>query len=133
MCCAIWYHFYNLINVKNTRGGVLLLLKMQAKACNFTKINTPSWVFSTFFELYKWYQITQRISYISKFSEMILYSVCALKFIFLIECISFTQYCQYIVKVWNNKSPGFSIYAHFCVSYIFIFFFPFEIARKAYL
>ena len=24
--CAIWYHLYNLKNVKNTRGGVLLLV-----------------------------------------------------------------------------------------------------------
>ena len=29
-------------------------------ACNFTKINTPPWVFFTFFKLYKWYQIAQR-------------------------------------------------------------------------
>ena len=28
----------------------------------FTKINTPPWVFITFFELHKWYQIAQRIS-----------------------------------------------------------------------
>ena len=26
--CAIWYHSHNLINVKNTHGGVLLLLKI---------------------------------------------------------------------------------------------------------
>ena len=45
---AIWYHFYNLKNVKNTHGGVRLL--------NFTKSNTPPWVFFTFFKLYKWYQ-----------------------------------------------------------------------------
>ena len=30
---AIWYHFYNLKNVKNTHGGVLLLAKSQAKSC----------------------------------------------------------------------------------------------------
>ena len=53
MCCAIWYHMYNLKNVKNT----------QAEACNFTKINTPPWVFFTFFKLYKWYQIVQRITF----------------------------------------------------------------------
>ena len=29
MLCAIWYH--SLKNVKNTHGGVLLLVKMQAK------------------------------------------------------------------------------------------------------
>ena len=27
MLCAIWYHLYNLKNVKNTHGGVLLLVK----------------------------------------------------------------------------------------------------------
>ena len=27
MRCAIWYHLYNLKNVKNTHGGVLILVK----------------------------------------------------------------------------------------------------------
>ena len=39
--CAIYYHLYNLKNVKNTKGRVLLLVKLQAEACNFTKSNTP--------------------------------------------------------------------------------------------
>ena len=30
MCCAIWHHLYNLKNVKNTYGGVLILVKLQA-------------------------------------------------------------------------------------------------------
>ena len=30
MRCAIWYHFYNLKNMKNTNGGVLILVKLQA-------------------------------------------------------------------------------------------------------
>ena len=30
MLCAIWPHLYNLKNVKNTHGGVLLLVKLQA-------------------------------------------------------------------------------------------------------
>ena len=38
--CAIWYHLYNLKNVKNAHGGVLILIKLQA-ACNLIKINTP--------------------------------------------------------------------------------------------
>ena len=29
MRCAIWYHLYNLNNVKNTYGGVLLLVKLR--------------------------------------------------------------------------------------------------------
>ena len=51
--CAIWQHLYNFKNVKNTHGGVLILV---------TKINTPPWVF-TFFKLYRWYQIAQRITF----------------------------------------------------------------------
>ena len=30
--CAIWDHSYNLKNVKNTHGGALLLVKLQAEA-----------------------------------------------------------------------------------------------------
>ena len=37
--CAIWYHVHNLNKVKNTHGGVLLLVKLQTEACNVTKIN----------------------------------------------------------------------------------------------
>ena len=33
--CAIWYHLYNLKNVKNTHEGVLLLVKLQAKNLQF--------------------------------------------------------------------------------------------------
>ena len=52
MFCAIWYHLYNLNSAKNTHGGVLLLVKLQAfLACNFTKSNTPPWVFFTFLKL----------------------------------------------------------------------------------
>ena len=47
-------------NVKNTHGGVLLLVKLRLKACNFTKSNTPPWVFFKFL-LYRWHQIAQRI------------------------------------------------------------------------
>ena len=35
-------------NVENTHGGVLLLVKLQASACNCTKINTPPRVFPCF-------------------------------------------------------------------------------------
>ena len=33
---AIWYHLYNLKNVKNTYGEMFLLVKLQPLACNFT-------------------------------------------------------------------------------------------------
>ena len=73
MRCTIWYDLRNLKNVKNTHGGVSPFVKLQATksntpsntllACNFTKSNTPSWVFFMFFKLYKWYQIAQNITY----------------------------------------------------------------------
>ena len=34
---GIWYHLYNLKYVKNTHGGVQLLVKLQAKAVSVTK------------------------------------------------------------------------------------------------
>ena len=66
MFCAIWYHFYNLKNVENSHGGVLLLVKLQ-KAYNFTKSNTPPWMFFMFFKLYKCYQIAQSIAFVELF------------------------------------------------------------------
>ena len=51
MLCAIWYHLYDLKNVKNTHGGLSLLVKLKAY---FTKSNTSLWVFFTFFKLHKW-------------------------------------------------------------------------------
>ena len=52
--------------------GVLLSVKLKAKACNFTKINTPPWVFFMFLKLYKWYQITQSITNV--FTVLLRYS-----------------------------------------------------------
>ena len=49
--------------MKNTHRGMLILVKLQAEACNFTKLNTLPWVFFTFFKLYKWHQIAQRTTY----------------------------------------------------------------------
>ena len=60
MRCAIRYHLHNLKKVKNTHEGVLLLV-----ACNYTKRNSPPWVFFTFFKLCEWYQIAQNITYVT--------------------------------------------------------------------
>ena len=38
MLCAIWYHLYNLKNVKNTHGGVLPLVKLQAAVFKVSEI-----------------------------------------------------------------------------------------------
>ena len=40
MLCAIWYHVYNLKDVKNTHGQMFLLAKLQALSYNFMKSNT---------------------------------------------------------------------------------------------
>ena len=61
--CPICYHLCNLKNEKSTHGGLLYLIKLQAKVCNSTKSNTPPLVFFTFLKLYKCYQIAQSISY----------------------------------------------------------------------
>ena len=58
MLCMIWYLLYNLKNVKNTHGGVLLLV-----------INTLPWVFFTLFKLYKWYGIGRSVSYFDKLQQ----------------------------------------------------------------
>ena len=55
---------------KHSWRSVNFRVKLQAKACNFTKINTPPWVFFTFLKLYKWYQIALRITYSSKYSGL---------------------------------------------------------------
>ena len=52
-CVSDLVSFVQFKKRENSHGGVLLL------ACNFIKINTPPWVFFTFFTLYKWSQIAQ--------------------------------------------------------------------------
>ena len=52
-CFARFGNIFNLKNMKNTDGGVLLLVNLRASACNFTNRNAPPWVFFTFFKLYK--------------------------------------------------------------------------------
>ena len=47
MHCVIWYHLYSL-NMNNTNGGNLKVTLLHG--------------FFTFFKLYKWYQIAQRIT-----------------------------------------------------------------------
>ena len=44
---AIWYHLSNLKNVKNTHGGMLLLVKLQAKS-NLLKVTFLYGCFSRF-------------------------------------------------------------------------------------
>ena len=47
-------------NVKNSHGGVLLLIKLLAWACNITNSNTPPREFFMFLKFCKWYQIAKK-------------------------------------------------------------------------
>ena len=72
--------------MKNTRGKVLLLVKVQIER-NFIKSNTPLCVFFTFSKLYKWYQIAQTITE-------------SYGCLFLIIC------CQTPVNIFNVRKAG---------------------------
>ena len=108
MRCTIWYHWYNLKNVKNTYGGVLILVKLQSSSLQFCKINSPPWVFFTFFKLYKWYQIVQRTTYMfgttlpfveSKFSPN--HNACRIS----MTPRQFTRHCNF-EKISNPQIAG---------------------------
>ena len=45
---TIWYHLYNFKNVKNTHGGVLLLVKFQLKPVTLLKVTLLRRYFSRF-------------------------------------------------------------------------------------
>ena len=57
--CPIWYHLYNLKNVKNTHRVALLLVKLPA---TLLKVTLHHDYFLRFFKLYIWYQIGQSIA-----------------------------------------------------------------------
>ena len=48
--CVIWYHMYNLKNVKNTHGGVVLSVKLQAllQVSTLLRVTLLHWCFSRF-------------------------------------------------------------------------------------
>ena len=48
---------------RQLKPEALCMNLLTAEACNFTKINTPPWVFFTFFKFYKWCQIAKRTTY----------------------------------------------------------------------
>ena len=64
---AIWYHLYNLKSVKYPPWKSVTF----SKVAGFTKSNTPLWVLFTFFNLYKWYQIEQPITFTEAYFSLI--------------------------------------------------------------
>ena len=62
---------YNLRDVKSTRGGVLLIVKLQASACMFTKSSTPPLVFWSFFNCSNGIKLL-KASQVSRFFNIVL-------------------------------------------------------------
>ena len=56
----MWYHLHNLKKREKHPWRSVSF----SKGCNFTESNTPTWMFFTFFKLYKWYQKAQSIGYL---------------------------------------------------------------------
>ena len=64
-----------------------------ARACNYTKSNTPPWVFFMFFKLYKWYQVAQNITYKKK------NIVGAIMFSYTLMVM---QKCSFMYEIWRH-------------------------------
>ena len=52
--------FLNILIIYN-RARIRKIVKLQGKTCNFSKSNTPQWVFCTLFRLYKSSSITKEM------------------------------------------------------------------------
>ena len=104
MFCTIWYHLYSLKNMKNTHGGVIVLVKLQAAGCNFTKTITTTWVLLTL--LYKWYRIALSASYPSAPSQ-IPETIC-LQELHILKIFIITVVCIYYLSrhALTNILPG---------------------------
>ena len=69
-----------------------------------TKINTPPWVFSTFFKLYKWYQIAQSTSMLFSAMISLLYFVFFVRFL----CLQDLNKTMSMIQVWvKNQCNNF--------------------------
>ena len=82
---------------KNTRTRVSFLIELHTS--NFTKSNTPLWVFLKFLKLRKWYQIEQSIT------DYAMWCKSPLATEFRADCFSFEVSCQHKVSVSVLK-PG---------------------------
>lgn len=67
---------------------VLLLVKLQAAAIHFTVINTPPWVYFTFYKLYKWYQ-SSHFGVTKSFQDQ-----------------NFMRKFQLLLQIWNSLAKG---------------------------
>ena len=84
---------------------LLLLLSFFDKICSFPQNTTKSRS-----------RYTQSYIFLNK--ESLQSNLAELYFAVLY--VSFTQYCLYLLEVWNSESPNFQYSTHFCVLQIFI-------------
>ena len=92
-------------NVKNIHGRVLILVKLQTEDYNFTKINTPLWVFFMFFKLHKWYCNFTKIStppwvFFTYFKLYKLYQI-AQRTIYWVKAVKYFFKKIYILDLWQ--------------------------------
>ena len=108
MLFVIWYYLYDLKNMENTHGGVLLLVKLLASSRIFTKSITHPRMFFMFFKLYKWYQITQNVSYFYflQLTEF-LRTLIQLIWHYLMQSLQFIT-----IKKWNQSNFHMAITPH---------------------
>ena len=72
MSYAIWYHLYNLKNVKNTPEEVSLLVKLQAKPTTLLKVTLLHGCFSRFLNCTNGTtsrKTSQKFSHLNDFNE----------------------------------------------------------------
>ena len=116
MFCAIWYHLCNLKNVKNTHGGMSLLVKLQAY---ITHENIRSNVNSDLSIVTIFWSLVESIGVIKKMKEILptekemiflvlLYFRALLKVIILGGCFSRFLNCTNGIKSRNASQKLFS-------------------------
>ena len=110
MPCSLWYHLFNLKNVKSTQRGLILLVKLQAEACNFTKSVTPPWVLFTFFKLNKWYQTRKafNILVVKKLHQVLFQPCCYEIFFFATKMLICEKSEVYLVPYQTSMMGHFA-------------------------
>ena len=78
-------------------------------ACDFTKSNTPPWVFFTFFKWYKWYQIVQSITFTC--IQSLTHFVPVLSFITAWKSV-LIYHCGKSVRIWSFSGPYFLAFGY---------------------
>ena len=119
MCCAIWYHLYNLKTVKNTHGGVLLLVTLnlkhtRLKTAILLKVTLLHGCFSRFFNCTN---CTKPQSQLSKSQlSIVLYCQYFLVILFNIFCIKIFFVAAVLSKYAGNVSFNFFITNSFAMA-----------------